>query len=163
MKAITPDVTKWAAGPSPSYSEPQPTAPMSTSPTEASIRVPSDGATSQDNTGNGSEGKEPPSEVFTSHSTSAGIGPVSTSKKSALVNHIPWRLNKVHEWLLPSEISQSTIDGRSGSNACVVIGAEDARRILLHKMSLPKGSVQPSSHMVGEYVEAIRVGCQAHC
>ena len=67
----------------------------------------------------------------------------------------------ITEWYLPSHVSQSTIDGRNGSNACVFIALTFG---MLHKFSkLPVLSGQNlTAHWQMALVTAIRMGNDMH-
>ena len=67
----------------------------------------------------------------------------------------------ITEWYLPSHISQSTIDGRNGSNACVFIALTFG---MLHKFSnLPVLSEENlTAHWQMALVTAIRMGNDMH-
>ena len=71
-----------------------------------------------------------------------------------------FRLNKIQEWFLPSNFSQSTLDGRFGSNACVVIALEVVQTFLSRDMALPQAGQQPPLELVHGFIGAMRNGCE---
>ena len=72
------------------------------------------------------------------------------------------RLNKIQEWFLPSNFSQSTLEGRFGSNAYVVSALEVVQTFLSRDMALPQTGQQPRPELVHGFIGAMRNGCERY-
>ena len=80
-----------------------------------------------------------------------------TSPTIALLKR-SWRNDLVCEFYLPHRYSQSRLDGRSGSSACMVIASRVAKRALEGSLSLPAPGEVPDSASVSSFIDAIREG-----
>lgn len=122
----------------------------------------SDATSSSDTTGHHSEGRRTDAATSPAYVDSHDS---DTSSHDSMV-HVPFGADSVPEYLdmctqidfdglvylfLPPELSQSTIDGRNGSNACTVIAALVCRMILLRVIYVPPPGFYPedvSNHIL---------------
>ena len=139
--------TNPATAPSPypaSASTPVPTAAVPAAPAPAPVPAPAPAPTPSPPVGSNSSSAPVPTPLTTPSVTGTNVG------------------CGINEWLFPSNVSQSTIDGRNGSNACTFIALFFG--YIYHQSSLPTPPVgQPlNQQWEAAVTEAIRTGNDIH-
>lgn len=66
--------------------------------------------------------------------------------------------DSVHRYLLPSQLCQSRLNGRSGSNACTVISVCVAAQIVQDRLQIPSPGLEPTQQTINAFIDCMEAG-----